>query len=405
LIAADLQPLARRCDTLTLMPGNPRQGNVAAVARSLEAFGQRKPIVANRDGVVLAGNHTLLAARELGWTHIAVVAVDSNEVDGKAYALADNRVGDLGGYDEDALVAMLTDVADADTELLASLGWSDAELRELLAPTDVPLTDPDDVPPPPAEPVSKLGDLWLLGEHRLLCGDAADDDAFVALLGDAQADVVWTDPPYGVSYVGKTSDALTIANDERGDAVEHEAFLRRSLGAALAHTRPGATWYVTAPSGPALLGFMTALCDLGVLRQLLVWVKDRFVLGHSDYHYRHEDILYGWTPGAAHHAVPDRTQDSVWEFDRPSASRQHPTMKPVALIVRALQNSSNHGALVLDPFGGSGSTLIACQDSGRVARLVEVDPTYCDVACLRYQQHTGQLPVLASTGKAHDFNG
>lgn len=236
------------------------------------------------------------------------------------------------------------------------------------------------------------------------------------------ADAVWTDPPYGVAYVGKTKAALTIQNDNLGlgDLTE---FLRRTLGAALAVCRPGGAWYVAAPAGPAFLAFATVLTELGVWRQTISWVKNVLVMGHSDYHYRHEPVfyghvpgaeppalppaeydettealLYGWAPGAAHQPPPDRKQDTVWEFPKPKASRQHPTMKPVALIEKALRNSTRAGSVVLDPFGGSGSTLIACHLTGRVARLVELDPRYVDVICRRYQQHTGVVPVLVGAG-------
>ncbi len=160
---------------------------------------------------------------------------------------------------------------------------------------------------------------------------------------------------------------------------------------------------MAAPAGPLFVEFGVILNELGVWRQTLIWVKDQFVLGRSDYHYRHEPIFYGWLPGAAHHELPDRTQDTVWEIARPKTSEAHPTMKPVELVERAINNSSDLGDIVLDPFGGSGTTLIACQSAGRSARLVELDPKYVDVVCKRYQQYTGQKPILESTGESHDF--
>jgi DNA modification methylase len=428
-IVENLQALATSLDELHLLEGNPRVGDVGAVAASLARFGQRKPIVARTDGTVIAGNHTLQAARQLGWTHIAVVRVDDDDATAKAFALADNRTAELGGYDDVALEAMVRDVLEFDAELLADTGWAGEDLEALLVSSQVrlaPVTgDPDAVPSVPKSPVSVPGDVWLLGPHRLACGDSSTVEALDAVLQGERAQMIWTDPPYGVSYVGGTADALTIENDGADDVAQ---LLADTFGLALAHTDPGAVWYVAAPSGPANLPFAQVLTDLGVWRQTLIWVKDRFVLGHSDYHYRHEDLfygwspddepvalppaeyevkheplMYGWTPGAAHQGTPDRRQDTIWEVPRPSASVDHPTMKPVALIDRAIRNSSKPGAVVLDPFGGSGSTLIAAHMVGRQARLIELDPRYCDVICRRYQQATGDKPIAEATGRPHDF--
>jgi site-specific DNA-methyltransferase (adenine-specific) len=182
-----------------------------------------------------------------------------------------------------------------------------------------------------------------------------------------------------------------------------ERLLAAAFGVALRASAPGAVWYVAAPAGPVTGVFASALRDLGVWRQTLVWVKDQFVMGHSDFHYRHESLFYGWAPGAAHRAPPHRDLDTVWEIPRPKRSAEHPTMKPVALVDRALANSSRPGDVVLDPFAGSGSTLIAAHGLGRRARCVELDPRYVDVICRRYQEHTGDKPVLEATGEPHDF--
>jgi site-specific DNA-methyltransferase (adenine-specific) len=207
------------------------------------------------------------------------------------------------------------------------------------------------------------------------------------------ADLVWTDPPYGVSYVGKTKDALTIQNDSLNPE-EFLAFLKSAFENSKRVSKPGAVWYVAAPAGNLFLSFAIALSDLEIWRHTLVWVKDMFVMGRADYHYRHEAILYGWTPGAAHQEPPDRKQDSVWEIPRPKRSEEHPTMKPLELIIRAIRNSTSKGQIVLDPFGGSGSTLIAAEQTGRKARLIELDPKYCDVIVTRWQNLTGQTAEL-----------
>jgi len=196
-----------------------------------------------------------------------------------------------------------------------------------------------------------------------------------------------------VSYVGKTKDALTIENDTLNLA-ELEEFLRSAFNAIFTATKPGACWYVAAPSGNIFQSFSIPLSELDVWRHTLVWVKDTLVMGRADYHYKHESIFYGWTPGAAHQTPPDRKQDTVWEIPRPKANREHPTMKPIELIVRAINNSSRANDLVLDSFGGSGSTLIACEQTHRKARLIELDPKYCDVIVKRWETITGQKAEL-----------
>jgi site-specific DNA-methyltransferase (adenine-specific) len=393
VITDDLAALATPIDQLELLDGNPRRGDIDAVARSLDRFGQRKPIVARRsDRQVVAGNHTLQAARKLGWDEIAVVWVDDDEVTAKAFALADNRTAELGDYDDQLLGDLLKAVGDVDPALLADAGWQ------------VPIadTDPDDIPESaPAKTVP--GDVWLLGPHRVLCGDSTVPTDFEKLMAGELADMVWTDPPYGVSYVGKTADALTIDNDSLSPD-ELEAFLRVALGNALASTKPGGAWFVAAPAKPLHQTFGAVLLEFDVWRQSLIWVKDVFVMGRSDYHYRHESLFYGWKPGASHTPPPDRTSDTIWEIPRPKRNAEHPTMKPVALIERAIENHTKRHQLVLDPFGGSGSTLIACHQINRVARLIELDPKYVDVICRRFQEHTGIKPIAEATGNEHDFS-
>lgn len=383
---------------------NPRRGNIQAIARSLQVNGQYRPIVVNtgthtgRPAEVLAGNHTLMAARELGWDTVAAVHVDVDDHHAAKIVAADNRTADLGNYDTDVLAQLLAELPDLD-----GTGYETADL-DALTPVELPtaLADPDHVPDTPDDPISVLGDVWELGPHRLACGDSTDVTVWATLLDGQLADMVWTDPPYGVSYVGKTADALTIENDSLDENGLRD-FLRAAFGATYAATREGAAWYVAGPPGPLHLVFGNLLHEFGVLRQTLIWVKDQFVMGRSDYHYKHEPIYYGWTPGAAHHAVPDRTQDSVHEIPRPKANKEHPTMKPIALIERHIANSTDPGQLVVDPFGGSGSTLLAAHLTGRRAALIELDPRYADVICRRYQEATGIKPVRA--GVPHDFTG
>jgi DNA modification methylase len=422
MIAPKLSHLAVDITTLYELPGNPRKGDVDAVARSYATFGQQKPIVVQRRGrktVVIDGNHQLKAARQLGWGRIAVSPFKVKDpktgrvragtvAEADAYALAVNRTADLGVYDDVLLANMIASVSH-DAELLAAASYSHDDLLALLngAPK-LGLTDPDDVPE--SAPVkTKPGELWLLGPHRVLCGDSTVPADVERLMDAAKASILWTDPPYGVSYVGKTKRALTIENDGAADLPE---LLRRSMKVATVVLEPSSPFYIAAPAGPLFAVFLKAVAVAGWrYHQEIVWRKDQMVLGHSDYHYIHEPLLYGYLPGpgrpgrGAHDGsrwYGDHSQVSVIDCPRPKRSEEHPTMKPVALIERCLRNSSRPGFSVLDLFGGSGSTLIACHQTGRVAYLCEIDPRYVDVTCRRYQEHTGIVPRHES-GEEVDF--
>lgn len=408
-IHATLAGLTANIDDLEHYARNPRRGDLDTIVESLRRNGQYRPIVVNRrTSEVLAGNHTLAAAVKLGWQRIAVTYVDVDHDQAARIVAVDNRANDLAGYDDEQLIALLSDLPD-----LEGTGYSQEDLDELLAAgqaTELPpaLTDPDDVPHPPKAAVSASGDVWLLGPHRVLCGDSTDMAAVEAMLDGDRADCMWTDPPYGVDYVGKTKDALTIQNDGASGLPE---LLAGAFATATAALKPGSPFYIAHPAGALSLTFAEAILAAGwSLRQQLVWVKNSFALGHNDYHYRHEPIWMGYTDGGAGRRGRggdawhgDNSQDSVFEVDKPARNGDHPTMKPVELIVRMLGNSCPPRGLVYEPFGGSGSTLIAAHQTGRVARVVELDPRYVDVICRRYQQHTGTQPILQSTGKEHDF--
>ena len=374
---------------LHLDPGNARkhsERNLAAIKESLNRFGQRKPIVVQGQKV-LAGNGTLEAAKQLDWQEIQVVyaPADWDEETAKAFALADNRTAELAEWDESELAKQLLQLEEADWDIQA-LGFETPTLRDLDE-------EKDEVPEPPVEPTSKLGQVWRLGRHKLLCGDSTELNNYKLLLGNEKIDLVWTDPPYGVAYVGKTKDALTIQNDKLTIS-ELESFLRTVFTNMAAQTKPGACWYVAAPSGVQFQAFSVPLYELEIWRHTLIWVKDSLVMGRADYHYRHEAIFYGWTPGAAHQEPPDRKQDTVWEIPRPKANKEHPTMKPLPLIIRAIENSSQPKQNILDPFGGSGSTLIAAEQTGRTCYMMELDPKYCDVIIQRWENLTGQKAEL-----------
>jgi len=392
MIAESLQALAVPVESLKPLEGNPRRGDVKAVARSLERFGQRKPVVALRDGTVLAGNHLLAAALELGWPELAVTWADDDQATARAFALADNRTAELGTFDLGDLAAMAAEVYAADPALLEAASYSEADLNALLAGQEVPpkLTDPDEVPEPPAEPVTQPGDLWLLGPHRLLCGDATSAEDYGRLLLEGLPRVVLTDPPYGIGYEAMRREDRIVgdATPEEAEQVIHDAL-------ALAHKAEAhfvfCDWRSLSLVHRAMEG---AALDP---KACIVWDKQRGVQNLDRFYKRHEFIVYAGPYGG------QRTVDSdVWECPR-DFDPDHPTPKPVDLLIRALAATSEPGDLVLDLFGGSGSTLIAAHDAGRVARLMELDPSRVDVAARRYQEHTGTKPVLEMTGEPHDF--
>ena len=395
-------------------PANARthdERNLASITASLRSFGQVDPLIVLRDtkdkkrnGKVLAGNGRLVAMRDLGWEHVRVLWMEWTDSQATAFGIAHNRTGELASWDNDVLGKLLKQISEEDHELFAVSGFTADEMRALLEPPrssdEATLGGDGEAGEAPAKPViTQAGDLWFLGEHRLLCADSTDSTAFEHLLGEDHGNVncVWTDPPYGVGYVGKTSDAMEIENDEI-DADALHRLLDKSLRYAADACKAGAPWYVAAPPGPLFHVFGTTLTALGIWRQTLVWVKNSMVMGWSDFHYQHEPIFYGWKPGAAHVAPPERTHTSVLEFDRPKRNGVHPTMKPIPLVEYCLRVSSEKGDLVMDPFGGSGSTLIACENLGRRGAAIELSPAYCDVIVHRWQAATGGDATLSGDG-------
>jgi DNA modification methylase len=376
---------------------NPRrnEGAVKPVASSLSRWGWAEVIVAQRgSGRIISGHTRWKAAKELGEAVVPVRFVDVADQDVEALSLALNKLGEIAEWDEALLAEILQDFDLADA---AIAGFSDKEVSELLASLQKTITflgDPDEVPEAPEEPITKPGDLWILGRHRLLCGDSRRPEDLKRLMAGQKADMVFTDPPYNVAYVGKTKDALRIENDSMDDA-EFFQFLLKAYEGMLTHTEPGGAIYVCHADSEGA-NFRKALVEAGwLLKQCLVWVKHSIVMGRQDYHWQHEPILYGWAPGSAHKWHGDRKQSTVWNFDRPNRNGEHPTMKPVELVERALTNSSTPGDKVLDPFGGSGTTLVACEKMGRSAFLIELDPRYCDVIIRRWEQFTGNTAHLA----------
>ncbi|MGL6074907.1 MAG: DNA modification methylase [Fimbriiglobus sp.] len=384
----ELRPLV----SLRPYPGNPRVNDdaVEAVARSLQEFGFRQPIVVDCDGVIVVGHTRFKAAQKLGFTEVPVhVARELTPAQAQAYRIADNQTATIATWDDDKLVAELLALREQAYDLNLT-GFDENMLAQLLGEgEDSELRgDPDDIPDAPTETITQPGDLWHLGPHRLICGDASSPDTFHRLLGPENVDLLLTDPPYNVGYVGKTSETLDIANDDMPDD-DYLAFLTATLGPAARALKPGASFYIWHAD---TFGHIVrqACADVGLpLRQVLIWVKSCFALGRQDYHWQHEPCLYGWKPGQGHTWFGGRAQSTTLTFDKPARNGEHPTMKPVALFQQLLENSCPKGGLVLDPFGGSGTTLIAAQASGRVARLVELDPGYCDVIVSRWEKITG----------------
>jgi len=435
MIIDSLLALAVPIDSLRALPDNPRRGDVDAVAASLSRFGQRKPIVVRKDdGTIIAGNHTWQAAKQLGWTEIAVVWTEDDDDTMKAFALADNRTSELGTYDEFALKKMIDSVATADPELIAAAGYSRLDLAEILGyPLDeIPLIkDPDDVPPAPRVAFSQINQEWILGPHKLIVGDSTKAEVLSKALNNKLADAIFTDPPYNVAYQGGTAEELTLKNDALS-AKDFHKFITDAYAAMFANAKPGCPIYVChADTGGQ--SFRQALTETGwMLKQILIWVKNNFVLSRQDYNWQHEPIIYGWKPGAAHPWYGPFNDATVLDFEknlaelsknelldliklaretstvirepRPRRNSEHPTMKPVKLITRVLSNSATRGNLILDPFAGSGSTLMAAHSLGMITGLVELDPKYADVVCRRWQEATGVMPIDGKTGEAHDFS-
>lgn len=281
-------------------------------------------------------------------------------------------------------------------------GFNLEEINEILGDFDPQKEiDEGDLPEPPKQPKTKLGDLWILGKHRLLCGDSTSLADISILMGGDKADLWLTDPPYNVSYQGKTKDALTIQNDEMDDE-SFRRFLVSAYDAADSVLKEGAAFYIWHADSEGF-NFRGACRDIGwKVRECLIWVKNTFVLGRQDYQWKHEPCLYGWKDGASHNWFADRSQSTVLEFNKPSRNGEHPTMKPVELFRYLIGNSTRKDNIVLDSFGGSGTTLIACEDIGRQARLIELDPSYCDVIIERWQNFTGKKAVRESDSISFD---
>lgn len=382
--------------TITLVehPQNPNthpENQLDRLAEVIRGNGWRQPItVSDRSGYIIKGHGRYQAAKRAGFTEVPVeVQHYENEAAELADMLADNRIAELAEIDNEALNAALEQLQIEDPAALPLSGFTEqewAELRDALGANEgtEPATDLDDIPDAEEVPsITEKGDVWHLGRHRLVCGDSTLPSTYEALLQGEQADLMVTDPPYNIDYTGKTKEALKIQNDSMSDG-DFYTFLTEFYTASLNALAPGAAFYIWHADSEGL-NFRKALTDAGgTLRQTLIWNKNTMVLGRQDYQWKHEPCLYGWKDGASHSWFSDRTQTTVIDMPKPARSELHPTMKPVALFEYQIKNSCEADGIVLDPFGGSGTTALACEHTNRNARLIELDPHYCDVIAKRF---------------------
>jgi len=382
-----------------LQPGDKEYDKLA---KSIAEFDYIDPVIWNkRSGNIVGGHQRLKILKAQGLTEIDVSVVDLDDVKEKALNLALNKTG--GDWDLPKLSDLLCEIDTGDFDIEIT-GFDNDELESLLVDRvgNEGLTDDDAVPEVPEVPVTKLGDIWLLGQHRVMCGDSSNEvDVCESLFLGGQADLLFTDPPYGVSYEGGTKDKLKIKNDAVSET-ELEQLVGGWFDCAEKVSRSGAYWYATVPPGPLHSVFLLDWKKRGILRQGMVWVKDSMVLGHSEFHYRHEPILFGWVPGGERYKSMDRTKTTVWQYARPKASREHPTMKPVEMWEYGIKIHTSFDSVMFDPFLGSGTSVIACEKTGRRCYGMELDPRYCDVIINRWQDFTGQKATHAES--LIDFN-
>jgi DNA modification methylase len=393
---ADLIPYARNSRTHN-------EEQIAQIMASIKEFGFTNPILIGGDNVIIAGHGRLLAAQRLGLTEVPVIRLpDLTETQRKALVIADNKIALNAGWDEEMLALEMKELEESDFNL-DILGFSEDELKELEnfgEPQTEAKSEEDEVPEAPVEPITKRGDMWILGEHRLMCGDTTMFDDMRKLMRDDRAAMIFTDPPYNVNYGSTMKDSIRyhagtlggrkIMNDNLGDGFPQ--FLTDSLSNLLMFCQGAA--YVCMSSSELHTLYNAFIAAGGKWSTFIIWAKNTFTLGRADYQRQYEPILYGWNADKPHYWCGDRDQSDVWEYNKPVKNDLHPTMKPVELVERAVLNSSKSGDIVLDGFGGSGSTLIACEKNNRKARLMELDPKFCDVIVKRWEDYAGNKAQL-----------
>ena len=366
------------------------------IKRSITEFGFTNPILIDENNGIIAGHGRLQAAQELGIKLVPTILLEGlTEAQRKAYVIADNNLALNAGWDLDVLKLEIEGLGEFDFDI-DLLGFDDDFLAGLMEeePADG-LTDEDEVPELEDDPVTVEGDVWILGNHRLMCGDSTKIDAVEKLMDGRKANMLHTDPPYGVDYEG-------VPNDHLKDS-QLEAFLHDAFSSAFAFLESGSNVYVWHADITAL-EFISAFRSAGFTQarpSTIQWLKPSLVMSQGDYHSQNEPCLYGWKDGKGRVRVKDRKQTTIWKIERTTDAKIHPTMKPVELCERAIQNSSVANCIVLDLFGGSGSTMIACEKTNRNCRMMELDPKYCDVIIKRWQDFTGKEAVLESNGKTY----
>jgi DNA modification methylase len=393
----ELVPYARNPRTHT-------DAQVAQIAASIREFGWTNPVLVDGASGIIAGHGRVLAASKLGLERVPVIELaHMTETQKRAYVLADNQLALNAGWDEALLRLELADLSELGFEL-GLIGFGAGELERLLAGDGrTGLAEDDEAPALPEQAITQPGDLWVLGEHRLLCGDATASADVERVLGGQLADMTFTDPPYNVDYANSPKDKLRgkhrpILNDDLGSGFE--AFLHDACANILRMTKGAVYVCMSSSELHTLQRAFTAAG--GKWSTFVIWAKHTFTLGRSDYQRQYEPILYGWPQGHDRYWCGARDQGDVWLVDKPARNDLHPTMKPVALVERAVRNSSKSRDIVLDPFGGSGSTLIACEKTRRQARLLELDPKYCDVIVGRWQDWTGEQAMLEGDGRSFE---
>jgi site-specific DNA-methyltransferase (adenine-specific) len=382
----------RSIDTIHPYENNPRINDKAvdAVASSLKEFGFRQPIVVDKDGVIIVGHTRYKAAQRIGLKKVPVHAVkDMTDAQIKAYRIADNQTATIADWDLELLPIELKDLQDMDFDL-GLLGFDSDELAKMLGQEVIEgLTEPDAVPEPPKVAVTQPGDIWLMGDHRLMCGDSTKKDDVDRLMDGKLADMVFTDPPYNVSYVGGTDEEMTIRNDSM-TSEQYEKFMDAFFARYRECVKKTASLYICHASQWQVKTELAIIKAGFEIRNPIIWAKNTFAWGFGRYKFQHEPIFYAHVAGESDNWYGDLTQSTVWNEKKPAANRLHPTMKPVEIVQRALVNSSKAGDLVLDLFLGSGTTMIAAHAIGRRCCGMELDPIYCDVIVKRYEDFTGR---------------
>jgi DNA modification methylase len=384
--------------TVELIPyvNNPRNNKNAVdkVASSIKEFGFKVPVIIDRENVIVTGHTRLLAAQKLGIAEIpCILADDLTPAQIKAFRIADNKVSEFSEWDEEMLKTEFEGLGELDFDLSLT-GFGDDEIGTLLGLDEKSSAKEDDYDVVlPEEPMAKPGDIYQLGRHWLMCGDSTKPENVEQLMDGRKADLFLTDPPYNVDYEGKTKDSLRIQNDSMADEVFRK-FLVDAFSAADSIMKQGAVFYIWHADSEGY-NFRGACHELDwKVRQCLIWNKCCMVMGRQDYQWKHEPCLYGWKPGASHLWASDRTQTTVLNFDKPSRNKEHPTMKPIALFDYQIQNNTKSEDIVLDTFAGSGTTIIACEQNGRSACCMELDPKYIDVIIDRWEKFTGEKAVI-----------